>query len=287
MDRSLRKTADAIVRAGIEAVLPDAAVARALERFDPGGGRVVLVAAGKAAWQMARAALDCLGHVDAGIVITKYGHVRGELPGVVCCEAGHPVPDQAGFDATRRALALVQGLAARDRVLFLLSGGGQRPAGTAPSARRPVAGYHPAASGLRGGYRGDQHHPQAAVRRQGRAVRAELRSSPGVQRGAQRYFGRPSGHDRLGAGLSRPLHLRRGRGHRRQVCAAPFAPGPGPAGPGDPPSPWTTSPPASPAACGSCAAPPPQPARPGGISRCCSPTASPARPGRRDGSWGP
>ena len=124
MDRSLRKTADAIVRAGIEAVLPDAAVARALERFDPGGGRVVLVAAGKAAWQMARAALDCLGHVDAGIVITKYGHVRGELPGVVCCEAGHPVPDQAGFDATRRALALVQGLAARDRVLFLLSGGG-------------------------------------------------------------------------------------------------------------------------------------------------------------------
>ena len=120
MDRSLRKTADAIVRAGIEAVLPDAAVARALEQFDPGGGRVVLVAAGKAAWQMARAALDCLGHVDAGIVITKYGHVRG----VVCCEAGHPVPDQAGFDATRRALALVQGLAARDRVLFLLSGGG-------------------------------------------------------------------------------------------------------------------------------------------------------------------
>ena len=90
MDRSLRKTADAIVRAGIEAVLPDAAVARALEQFDPGGGRVVLVAAGKAAWQMARAALDCLGHVDAGIVITKYGHVRGELPGVVCCEAGHP-----------------------------------------------------------------------------------------------------------------------------------------------------------------------------------------------------
>src|SRR5699024_6252512 len=63
MDRSLRKTADAIVRAGIEAVLPDAAVARALEQFDPGGGRVVLVAAGKAAWQMARAALDCLGHV--------------------------------------------------------------------------------------------------------------------------------------------------------------------------------------------------------------------------------
>ena len=118
MDRELRAGVQSIVQQAIAAVLPDEAVRRALASFTPGPGRVLLVAAGKAAWQMARAALDCLGHVDAGIVITKYGHVRGELPGVVCCEAGHPVPDQAGFDATRRALALVQGLAARDRVLF-------------------------------------------------------------------------------------------------------------------------------------------------------------------------
>ena len=124
MDRSLRKTADAIVRAGIEAVLPDAAVARALEQFDPGGGRVVLVAAGKAAWQMAHAAVAALGSVDAGVVVTKYGHVKGEIPGVTCYEAGHPVPDENSFAATAAALSLVQGLTAEDTVLFLLSGGG-------------------------------------------------------------------------------------------------------------------------------------------------------------------
>ena len=45
-------------------------------------------------------------------VITKYGHVRGPLPGVTCCEAGHPVPDDNSFAATQRALALVSGLRA-------------------------------------------------------------------------------------------------------------------------------------------------------------------------------
>ena len=82
------------------------------------------MAAGKAAWQMAHAALAVLGRVDGGIVITKYGHVRGPLPGVTCCEAGHPVPDDNSFAATQRALALVSGLRADDTVLFLLSGGG-------------------------------------------------------------------------------------------------------------------------------------------------------------------
>ena len=72
----------------------------------------------------ARAALAVLGRVDGGIVITKYGHVRGPLPGVTCCEAGHPVPDDNSFAATQRALALVSGLRADDTVLFLLSGGG-------------------------------------------------------------------------------------------------------------------------------------------------------------------
>ena len=80
------------------------------------------MAAGKAAWQMAHAALAVLGRVDGGIVITKYGHVRGPLPGVTCCEAGHPVPDDNSFAATQRALALVSGLRADDTVLFLLSG---------------------------------------------------------------------------------------------------------------------------------------------------------------------
>ena len=123
MDQKLRQDADAIIRAAIAAVLPDEAVRRALKgRHFP--GRVLLVAAGKAAWQMARAAVEALGPVDAGVVVTKYGHVQGQLPGVICYEAGHPVPDENSFRATQAALDLVAGAKDTDTVLFLLSGGG-------------------------------------------------------------------------------------------------------------------------------------------------------------------
>lgn len=124
MNLTLRHDADAIVRASIQAVLPDEAIRRALAEFRPGSGRTLLVAAGKAAWQMAKAAVDTLGQVDGGVVVTKYDHVKGAIPGVDCYEAGHPVPDNGSFFATARALELVQGLTADDTVLFLLSGGG-------------------------------------------------------------------------------------------------------------------------------------------------------------------
>ena len=121
---SLRSDAQTIISASIRAVQPDAAVRRALQGRDfP--GRVVLAAAGKAAWQMAKAARDCLGdRIDAGVVVTKYGHVPGPIPGVTCCEAGHPVPDENSFKGTQAVLDLVSGLTAEDTVIFLLSGGG-------------------------------------------------------------------------------------------------------------------------------------------------------------------
>lgn len=121
---SLRQNADKIINSSLNAVLPDRAVEKALEQFQGNGGRTVLVAAGKAAWQMAAAAVRVLGKVDDGIVITKYEHVKGEIPGVECYEAGHPVPDQNSFDATEKALEKVSGLDEYDTVIFLLSGGG-------------------------------------------------------------------------------------------------------------------------------------------------------------------
>ena len=124
MNPVLRRDADEIVRASLAAVLPDAAVQRSLRAFRPGSGRTLLVSVGKAAWQMAKAALETLERVDDGIVITKYDHVLGDLPGIRCFEAGHPIPDENSFAATREALALVQGLHAEDTVIFLLSGGG-------------------------------------------------------------------------------------------------------------------------------------------------------------------
>ncbi len=124
MNHDLRRDADAIIRASIAAVLPDAAVRRALENaVFP--GRVLLVAAGKAAWQMAKTASDCLGdRIERGVVVTKYDHVKGDIPRCTCVEAGHPVPDENSFRGTALALELVSGLTAQDTVLFLLSGGG-------------------------------------------------------------------------------------------------------------------------------------------------------------------
>ena len=113
-----------IINDSIESVKPDEAVRCALKAFAPKGGRVLLVAAGKAAWQMAHATVEALGRVDGGVVVTKYDHVKGEIPGVKCYEAGHPVPDENSFAATERVLELVHGLTEKDTVLFLLSGGG-------------------------------------------------------------------------------------------------------------------------------------------------------------------
>ena len=124
MNKLLRAHADTIIASSINAVKPDEAVRRALEGQEF-SGRVVLVAAGKAAWQMASAADRCLGdRIDSGVVITKYGHVMGPIANYACHEGGHPIPDENSFIGTRAALELVKNLSAKDTVLFLLSGGG-------------------------------------------------------------------------------------------------------------------------------------------------------------------
>ncbi len=124
MNSSLRSDANTIIERSIQAVQPDEAVRRALSgrAFS---GRVLLVAAGKAAWQMASAAAAQLGDgLSAGVVVTKYDHVKGDIPHCTCYEAGHPVPDENSFAATQAALDLVKDAGEGDTVLFLLSGGG-------------------------------------------------------------------------------------------------------------------------------------------------------------------
>ena len=123
--QTLRQDAQAIIDKALADALPDSAVRRALEQFQKPEGRLVLIAAGKAAWQMAKAAYDVLGAaITGGAVITKYDHVKGPIGALELFEAGHPVPDENSYRATSRALELVSGLSERDTVLFLLSGGG-------------------------------------------------------------------------------------------------------------------------------------------------------------------
>ena len=124
MNDTLHRDAETIARGAIDAVRPDEAVRRALEQVTL-TGNVYLVAVGKAGWQMASAAVKYLPEpVKSGIVLTKYGHVMREIPGVACMEAGHPVPDENSFAGTRQILAMTEHLEAEDTVLFLLSGGG-------------------------------------------------------------------------------------------------------------------------------------------------------------------
>lgn len=122
---TLREEADQIIQQAIGAVLPDEAVAKALQGRIFGPGRIYMVAAGKAGWQMGKAAAELLqDKLEAGVVVTKYDHVKGEIPRTRCFEAGHPVPDENSFAATQAALDLVARATAEDEVIFLLSGGG-------------------------------------------------------------------------------------------------------------------------------------------------------------------
>ena len=122
---TLREQAQRIIEAALSAAQADTAVKKALHAADFSAGKLILVAAGKAAWQMAQAAYEELGErIDRGIVITKHEHSRGTIGNFSICEAGHPVPDENSFQATQCAIDMVSGLCEKDTVLFLLSGGG-------------------------------------------------------------------------------------------------------------------------------------------------------------------
>ena len=88
-----------------------------------GGGRLIVIGAGKASAAMARVVEDHWPAPLSGLIVTRYGY------GVPCArieivEASHPLPDEAGLHAAQRMLKLVEGLREDDLVLCLISGGG-------------------------------------------------------------------------------------------------------------------------------------------------------------------
>jgi hydroxypyruvate reductase len=58
-----------------------------------------------------------------GHVIVKYGH-GGPLSQIALHEAGHPIPDEAGVQATQTLIDFVQGCGVHDLIICLISGGG-------------------------------------------------------------------------------------------------------------------------------------------------------------------
>src|SRR5712672_3293444 len=118
----------AIFDAAVAAAHPDVVLAAYL-RSAP-NGRVICLAAGKAAAAMAAAAeryyLDELGLEPSrlsGIATTRHGH-GVPTRRIKVIEAGHPMPDEAGLAGAEESLRLAEGAGADDLLLVLLSGGG-------------------------------------------------------------------------------------------------------------------------------------------------------------------
>ena len=121
----MKVAAEKIYTHAIASALPDAAVKKHLSTVTFSQGDVIVISVGKAGWTMASAAVEVLGkRIKRGLVLTKYHHSCGDLPGFEIIEAGHPILDENSFRGTRKALELTRGLHPDDTVLFLLSGGG-------------------------------------------------------------------------------------------------------------------------------------------------------------------
>ena len=126
IDRSASVLLESLFRAAVEAAHPAAVLPPNLPEPPP-RGRLIILAAGKAAGSMTEIAeRHYLARLPrgrlAGLAVTRHGYGRPtrDIPVI---EAGHPLPDAAGISATKRALALADAADADDLVLVLLSGG--------------------------------------------------------------------------------------------------------------------------------------------------------------------
>ena len=118
MDRELLQD---LFRTAVAAADPSRAIAASLPPYPT--GRTIVVGAGKAAAQMARAFEQAWNEPVEGLVVTRYGHTA-PTSHIEVVEAAHPVPDEAGYLAARRMMAKVHGLGPDDLVVALISGGG-------------------------------------------------------------------------------------------------------------------------------------------------------------------
>ena len=118
MDRDLLQD---LFRTAVAAADPGRAIAAHLPAKPR--GRTVVIGAGKASAQMARAFEQLWDQPVDGLVVTRYGHAV-PTSHIEIVEASHPVPDEAGYLAARRIMAKVHGLSRDDLVVALISGGG-------------------------------------------------------------------------------------------------------------------------------------------------------------------
>ena len=119
---------NALFRAAVEAAHPAGCLPAQLPP-PPAKGRLIVLAAGKAAGSMTEVAerhyldeMKLSADRLAGIAVTRHGYARPTRR-IEMIEAGHPVPDAAGLAAAEHVLKLAEAATADDLVLVLMSGG--------------------------------------------------------------------------------------------------------------------------------------------------------------------
>ena len=128
-----RNIAWQVMQAALKAVDPAIAIRNyfaanpnIVARIKATSGRLYVVGAGKASAPMAAAVSEIFGEqITAGQVIVKYGYGVAQVhPAIALSEAGHPVPDEAGWLASKEIIDLLAETTTEDTVLCLISGGG-------------------------------------------------------------------------------------------------------------------------------------------------------------------
>ncbi len=127
MNAPLRSFLEGLYRTAVAAAHPASGLPPLLPA--PPSGRLILLAAGKAAGSMTEVAevhyLDQLRIAAerlSGVAVARHGYGR-QLRRVRMIEAGHPIPDAAGLEGADCALTLADSAGADDLVLVLMSGG--------------------------------------------------------------------------------------------------------------------------------------------------------------------
>jgi hydroxypyruvate reductase len=146
MANPARDLLESLYRTAVAAAHPAQCLPPDLPDFPP-HGRLIVLAAGKAAGSMTEVAerhylqqMAERGIAEErlfGVAVTRHGYGRPTRR-IEVVEAGHPVPDAAGLAGTERALALADAAGADDLVLVLLSGGASAN-WIAPAARLTLA----------------------------------------------------------------------------------------------------------------------------------------------------
>jgi len=133
---NLRKDAESIFYAGLEAVEPSKAVRTYMKKIHntlkigetvynlSDLKRIFVVGFGKAGYPMAKTVEEILeDKITQGCVVVKYGY-SGHLEKIEILESSHPIPDEAGMKAAEKIISLLSKTKQDDLVICLISGGG-------------------------------------------------------------------------------------------------------------------------------------------------------------------